>query len=238
MKDGEDMKITWLGHEGFRIETDAGAVVLVDPWLDHPMATPEVRAIDRADLILVTHGHGDHIGSLVPLAEKTGAAIACIHEISVYLGTLGLSNEIIGMNKGGSVEHDSLRVTMVHADHSSMIQNGDRLIPAGECVGFVIDSGGYRIYHSGDTNVFGDMAIIRELYEPRLALLPIGDRYTMGPREAALAVKLLRPERIIPMHYGTFPILTGTVEAFREALDPEFRDRLTPLEVGAETNLP
>lgn len=232
------MKITWLGHDGFSIVTDGGATVLVDPWLENPKATPEVRDLDRADVILITHGHGDHMGSLKALARKTGAAVVCIHEISVYLGSLGLSNQIIGMNKGGSVSVDGIKVTMVHADHSSMIQDGDRFLPGGECVGYVIDTGSYRIYHAGDTGVFGDMAIIRDIYAPNLALLPIGDRYTMGPREAAYAAGLLKPDRIIPMHYGTFPVLTGTVESFLEELAPEFRNRVTPLDVGEEFNIP
>ena len=232
------MKLTWLGHNGFRLVTGKGATVLIDPWIDHPLANEAVRSLDRADLILITHGHGDHMGSLEPLARRTGATIVCIHELSVHLSGRGLGNEIVGMNKGGTVERAGVRVTMVHADHSSVIQDGDRMIPGGECVGYVVETDGTTLYHAGDTNVFGDMALIRELYAPKIVLLPIGDRYTMGPREAALAVRLLRPERIVPAHYGTFPVLTGTVEAFREALDEADRGRLLPLEVGVEVTLP
>ncbi|MBI5140881.1 MAG: metal-dependent hydrolase [Nitrospirae bacterium] len=232
------MNITWLGHEGFRIESAKGVIILIDPWLDHPLATNTVRSLDRADLILLTHGHRDHIGSLEPLARKTGAKIVCIHDIYLHLSAKGWKNEIIGMNKGGSIVSGGIRITMVHADHSSSIKEGDALLPGGECVGYIVKlENGYTIYHSGDTNVFGDMAIIRELYAPELALLPIGDRYVMGPREAAYAVKLIRPSRIIPTHYATFPALTGTVDDFVAALNPEDRGKVTPLEIGQEIDL-
>ncbi|MGW8321713.1 MAG: metal-dependent hydrolase [Thermodesulfobacteriota bacterium] len=232
------MQITWLGHTGFRIERSGAGTILIDPWVDHPKSTDSVRAVDKADLILVTHGHGDHVGSLLYIAEKTGAVIVCIHEIAVYLNSKDIPNRIVGMNKGGTAVFEGVRVTMVHADHSSSIQDGNRILPGGEAVGYVLrfDSG-HSVYHAGDTGVFGDMALIHRLYAPRVAMLPIGDHYTMGPAEAALAAELIRPECIIPMHYGTFPVLTGTPEALVQALPEELKGRVLALAVGQEAEL-
>lgn len=232
------MHLTWLGHTGFRIESRTGSTVLIDPWVDHPKTTESVRNIDKADVILVTHGHGDHVGSLLSIAGKTGAAVVCIHEISVYLNSRNIPNRIVGMNKGGTAVFEGVRVTMVHADHSSSIQDGDQLIPGGEAVGYVLRfDDGSSVYHAGDTSVFGDMALIRRLYQPKVALLPIGDHYTMGPQEAALAAELIDPERIVPMHYGTFPVLTGTPEALVDALPADFKHRVLTLAVGQRTEL-
>jgi len=233
------MRITWLGHTGFHIESDEGLEILVDPWVNHPKATDSVRRTNRADIILVTHGHGDHVGSLLHMAEVTRARIVCIHEMSVYLNSKKLENQIIGMNKGGTADLGGVRATMVHADHSSSIQDGGALLPGGDAVGYVLRfRNGYSIYHAGDTGVFGDMTLIRRLYAPKLTLLPIGDHYTMGPVEAALAVELLQPDRVIPMHYGTFPLLTGTPEALVEALPDELKSRVTPLSVGETASVP
>jgi L-ascorbate metabolism protein UlaG (beta-lactamase superfamily) len=160
--------------------------------------------------MLCTHGHGDHIGDAVAIAKKHGPKVVGIPELCGWLEKKGVK-QISAMNKGGTQQVGDIRVTMVHADHSCGIQDGDELVYGGEACGFVIEfDNGIKIYHGGDTNVFGDMAIIRELYAPDIAMLPVGDHYTMGPREAAYACNLLKPEVVIPMHFGTFPVLTGT----------------------------
>ncbi len=209
--------VTWLGHASFHIVSPTGKVVLIDPWLDNPKCPPDRKSFDRVDLILVTHGHFDHLGNTVDLARQHAARVVVIYEISVWLESKGIRN-VTGMNKGGTVDVDGIRVTMVPADHSSGIQDGDQIVYGGDPVGFVVQfENGVRIYHAGDTNVFGDMALIGKLYRPDVALLPIGGLFTMSPPEAAEAIRLLGVRKVIPMHYGTFPILTGSPEALRAA---------------------
>ncbi len=210
--------ITWLGHAAFRIGTPTGKTIYIDPWLDNPRCPPELKQVDRADAILVTHGHFDHVGNTVDIAKKTSAQVVCIHEVSVYLGAQGVQN-VIGMNKGGTVEVAGIRATMVSADHSSGLSGEHGIICGGASAGFVVElENGFKLYHAGDTNVMSDMRIIGELYRPDLALLPIGGHYTMAPREAAYAARLLGVKSVLPMHYGTFPILAGTPAALQEEL--------------------
>jgi L-ascorbate metabolism protein UlaG (beta-lactamase superfamily) len=170
--------------------------------------------VDKADLILATHGHGDHLGDTVAIAQKTNAQAVVMAEMATYLSNKGVKN-MVRMNKGGSYTVKGIRITMVNAQHSSSINEGNQVIYAGEPVGFIIRfENGFTVYHAGDTSVMADMKIFGDLYSPNLAFLPIGSHFTMDPREAAYASKLLRPQYVIPMHYGTFPVLTGTPEAF------------------------
>jgi len=210
-------KLTWLGHAAFRITTPTGNVVLIDPFLQSNPSTPEaLKKVERVDVILITHGHGDHVGDAVALGKQFKPQVVGMVETCVWLASKGVPNTH-GMNKGGTQKVGELEITMVQALHSSGIQDGDKMVYGGEPCGLIVRlPGGLTIYHAGDTAVFGDMKIIGELYAPDLALLPIGDHYTMGPREAALAVRLLNIRHVVPMHYGTFPVLTGRPEMLRE----------------------
>jgi len=215
--------ITWLGHAAFRVDTPGGKVVLLDPWLSNPKMPPGAReALTRVDAILPTHAHGDHLGDTVALAKRFKAEVPSIGELAHYLRAQGVETAR-AMNKGGTVTvAGDLKVTMVSADHTSGLvdpSSGPLPIYLGEAAGFVLElENGFRLYHAGDTNVFGDMKLIGELYAPDIALLPIGGNYTMGPREAAKAAHLLGVKRVLPMHYGTSPALTGTPEQLRAEL--------------------
>lgn len=229
--------LTWFGHSAFRITSPAGRVILIDPWLDNPKAPAGAKDITHADLILVTHGHSDHLGNTAELTLRTGATVVGIYEVFLHLQSLGVTTAT-GMNKGGTLEHAGVRVTMVDARHSADIDADGRVVPGGEAAGFVIRlEDGTTIYHAGDTCVFGDMKLIARLYTPGVALLPIGDLYTMGPREAALACTMLNPKVIIGMHYGTFPALTGTPAALKKLLPPAMRRRVRELEPGVALTL-
>jgi L-ascorbate metabolism protein UlaG (beta-lactamase superfamily) len=217
---GRGVSVTFYGHAAFKL-TDGKVSVVIDPWLSNPLLHTTVAQVGQVDLILVTHGHGDHVGETVALAKKNNAPVVAIHELSVILANQG-APQVIGMNKGGTVPFQGLEITMTHAVHSSTVDEGGQLVAAGDPGGFVVRfPNGFTAYHAGDTAVFKDMELIRELYQPELALLPIGSHYVMNPREAALACKLLRPKWVIPMHYATFPVLTGTPEELRELVKGE-----------------
>ena len=211
------VKLTWLGHGTFRIETPKGTTVLIDPWVMGNPACPETeKNVKKVDIMLCTHGHMDHIGDAVEIAKKHDPKVVGIFELCTWIQKKGVK-QIAPMNKGGTQTVGDIKVTMVHADHSCGILDGDQIIYGGEACGYVIEfSNGVKIYHSGDTNVFGDMQIIHELYAPEIAILPIGDHFTMGPREAAHACNLLKAKTVIPMHFGTFPLLTGTPNALQK----------------------
>jgi len=211
--------LTWLGHNSFKLVTRGARTVLLDPWVEGNPATPrELKTFDKIDVMTISHGHGDHMADAVTLAKKFKPTVVCNYEIHLYLQKKGVTTTA-PMNKGGTQEVGGIRITMVHATHSSGIEDGGQVVYGGEPCGFVFTlEDGTRIYHAGDTGVMADMALIAELYAPEIALLPIGDLFTMGPREAAVAARMLKPKYIVPTHYGTFPALTGTPDALREEL--------------------
>jgi L-ascorbate metabolism protein UlaG (beta-lactamase superfamily) len=220
---GRDTSFTWFGHAAVEVRTPGGKVIMFDPWLDNPLSPRSADTVDRLDVLLVTHGHGDHLGDALALASRLRPAWPCIHEMSLWLARRlpGGKDQVMGMNKGGTVEVEGLRVTMTGADHSAGDWNAteETTLYLGEPAGFVVElENGFRIYHAGDTAVFGDMALIRDLYRPDLALLPIGGHYTMDPVAAALATELLGVRHVLPIHWGTFPILAGTPAQLRDAI--------------------
>jgi L-ascorbate metabolism protein UlaG (beta-lactamase superfamily) len=213
----DGVKITWLGHATFRIQTPGGKTILIDPWvMNNPKCPDTEKNIRKVDVMLCTHGHFDHIGDAVEIAKKHNPVVVGIFELCSWMQKKG-AQQISPMNKGGTQTIGDVKITMVHADHSCGIQDGDQIIYGGEACGYVVEfASRLKVYHAGDTAVFGDMQIIHDLYAPEVAMLPIGDHFTMSPREAAYACKLLRPKTVIPMHFGTFPLLTGTPSEFQK----------------------
>jgi L-ascorbate metabolism protein UlaG (beta-lactamase superfamily) len=213
-------RITYLGHSTFQFVTAGGEQIIIDPFLtNNPHTPPELKRIGALDTILITHGHFDHFDDVEPLAALTGARTVSNFEIMAYLQRQGVENAEPIM-KGGSAQVGGVRVTATHAFHSSSIPLDDgSLIYGGEPLGFVVEfESGFKLYHAGDTALFGDMRLIGELYNPDVALLPIGDRLTMGPLEAAHATRLLGVDHVVPIHYSpeVMPIFTGTPEKFQE----------------------
>ena len=213
------LAITWLGHATFVLTSPGGKRIVIDPWLEgNPKCPAECRTINRADLILVTHGHPDHISDVVTVARATDAPVVGIYELSSWLQKKGLKN-VHGMNKGGTLYLAGIGITMVHALHSSAMVDEGQIVYLGDPAGYVLRfEDGRSVYFAGDTDVFGDMTLIKKLYAPDIAFLPIGDHFTMGPKGAALAAELLGVTQVVPMHYGTFPLLTGTPDELRALL--------------------
>lgn len=213
----DTLQITWLGHSSFRLRTPGGTEILFDPWYTGNPSFPESARPKAADLILLSHGHSDHITDAAAMAKATGATVVAIWEITSWLGAKGIKN-LEPMNKGGSITAKGLRITMTDARHSSSFDE-DGIVYLGEPAGFIVTmENGQRIYFAGDTALFGDMKLIGELYRPEIAFLPIGDRFTMGPDTAATAARWLGVKQVVPMHYGTFPLLTGTPAQLEAAL--------------------
>ena len=215
--------LTWLGHAAFRIDSPGGKRIYVDPFLHgNPSCPEDEQEPERVDLILLTHGHDDHVGDTVALAKRFSCPVIAQVELRGWLSTKGLSEDMTeAINKGGTTEVEGIKVSLTHANHSSSGFENGTFVYLGESCGLVIElESGFTLYFAGDTNVFGDMALIARIYDPDLVVLPIGDHFTMGPREAAVALELLGARRFVPSHYGTFPVLTGTPEELRE-LSPD-----------------
>jgi L-ascorbate metabolism protein UlaG (beta-lactamase superfamily) len=210
------MEITWLGHGTFLFRLPSGHVILMDPWTDGNPAYPKGYRIERVDTICITHGHFDHVHDAIPLAQRFSPEVVAIFETCDWLQSKGVANTR-PMNKGGSQKVGEVTVTMTHAVHSCGILDDGKIVYGGEAAGYVLRFvDGRALYFAGDTNVFSDMHLIEQLYHPELVILPIGDLFTMSPREAAVACKLLRARKVIPMHFGTFPALTGRPEQLGE----------------------
>jgi L-ascorbate metabolism protein UlaG (beta-lactamase superfamily) len=205
------LAITWFGHATFLLKTPGGKRVMFDPWLKgNPSCPDSMKKPPKVDLILVSHGHSDHMDDLVSVARESGAPVVGIFELCDWLGRKGIANTA-PMNKGGSQEVAGLRITMTDARHSSSYIDNGEMVYMGEPAGYVVRlEDGLTIYFAGDTSIFGDMRLIGEMYEPQIAFLPIGDRFTMDPAAAAKACELLGVKQVVPMHWGTFPLLTGT----------------------------
>ncbi|MEJ7567075.1 MAG: metal-dependent hydrolase [Gaiellaceae bacterium] len=211
--------LTWLGHAAFRIDSPGGKRIYVDPFLHGNPSCPEAeQEPERVDLILLTHGHDDHVGDTLALAQTFSCPVIAHTELRGWLSTKGLSENMgEAPNKGGTVDVGGITITLTDAKHSSSAFENETFVYLGEPCGLVIGlENGFKLYFAGDTTVFGDMALIARIYEPDLVVLPIGDHFTMSPREAAVALELLGAKRCVPSHYGTFPVLTGTPEKLRE----------------------
>jgi len=221
--------LTWLGHAAFRIESDRGKRIYIDPFLTQNPKTPDgEKQPERVDVIAITHGHGDHVGDSVELSKRfPDAETVALVELKTWLGAQGANvGSLPGPNKGGSQEIDGIRFTLVNAFHSGAAPDGSY---AGEPAGIVVRlEDGKSVYFAGDTCVFGDMQLIARIYRPDVAALPIGGWFTMDPQEAAVALELLGNPRCVPCHYGTFPVLTGTPDELAKAAPNAAIERLEP----------
>jgi L-ascorbate metabolism protein UlaG (beta-lactamase superfamily) len=206
-------RITWLGHATVLVQTPKGTNILIDPFIEHnPKYPKKFELPEKIQYILLTHGHSDHIADAVPIAKKHGSNVVAIYELAAHIGKAG-AKDTTGINIGGTVQLEDVAVTMVEAKHSCGFEGKSGTEYAGVAAGFVLTiSDGPVLYHAGDTTVFSDMKLIKDLYHPEIAMLPIGGFYTMGPREAAMAAQFLAPKAILPIHFGTFPPLKGTPE--------------------------
>ncbi len=214
-------RITYLGHSTFRFVTAGGEQILIDPFLTNNPQTPEeLKQVGELDTMLITHGHFDHFEDAIPVARQTGALAVANFEIFAYLQSQGIENAM-PVQKGGTAQVGGIKVTATHAFHSSSIQTEDgSVIYGGEPMGYIVEfESGFKLYHAGDTAIFGDMQLIGELYRPDLALLPIGNQVVMSPFEAAHAARLLGIGHVVPIHYGTFPFVPGTPEEFQKHLN-------------------
>lgn len=228
-----EVRITWLGHAAFLLKAEQK--VLIDPFISGNPKAPCSPEELNPDIIAVTHGHRDHLGDTIEIGKRTGCRIVSIHEVANYIKSKGVFAE--GMNKGGEVNIECVSLTMTEALHSSSIDASGFRFDGGCPAGFVIGIGGHSIYHAGDTGVFGDMQLIAELYEPEVALLPIGGRFTMGIKEAVKAVELIRPQIVVPMHYNTFDVIKQDPEEFKRAVEAKVDTKVVIMKPGETITL-
>ena len=215
----DQVKFTWLGHGTWRVQSARGKELLLDAWVhNNPVAPEELKQIHHLDVLAITHGHFDHVWDAVSIAQSLRPQIVCMVELAHWLEAKGVEGAgALAFNKGGTVEAAGIKFTMVHAEHSCGIQDGDHIIYGGEPCGYVIEfENGFKIYFAGDTDVFGDMRLIGEMHRPDAAFLPIGGHYTMDPERAARAVELLGVKTVVPSHFGTFPLLSGSPSQLQE----------------------
>ena len=217
----QKLSFTWLGHSTFLFRSPGGKRILIEPWVaSNPACPPDAKKIDALDLILLTHGHSDHADDAATIARATGAHVIANYEICLWLEAKGIQNTA-PMGHGGTQLVSGIAITMVNAVHGSSALEDGRIIYLGHPCGYVIRfEDGLTVYFAGDTDVFGDMRLIAEMHRPAIGFLPIGDRFTMGPAGAAKAAELLGVRQVVPMHYGTFPFLTGTLAQLRDLLVP------------------
>ena len=220
------LSITWFGHSTFVVTTPGGKRIVFDPWLTGNPKAPAGARIDKADVICVTHGHSDHTADVIAVARATNAPVVAVFELGNWFRSKGLK-DVVDMGVGGTVDVKGLKISMVPAVHTSSIDEDGQQLYAGLAAGFVVRLEDDRsIYFAGDTAVFGDMSLIRQMYAPEIAFLPIGDHYTMDAKGAALASELLGVRQVVPMHYGTFPVLTGSPDDLKRLVEPRGVDVL------------
>ncbi|AKB54051.1 metal-dependent hydrolase [Methanosarcina sp. A14] len=227
------VKITWLGHSAFLFEAEKK--LLIDPFISGNPLAPCIPEELNPDIIAVTHGHRDHLGDTIEIGKRTGCRIISVHEVANYIKSKGVFAE--GMGKGGTVNVEGIKLTMTEALHSSSIDASGFSFDGGSPAGFIIQINGHSIYHAGDTGVFGDMKLIGELYEPELALLPIGDKFTMGIKEATKAVELIQPKTVIPMHYSTFDVIKQDPKEFKRAVEAKIDTKVIIMKPGESIDL-
>ncbi|MEK6674105.1 MAG: metal-dependent hydrolase [Planctomycetota bacterium] len=226
--------ITWFGHATVRLELPDGRIIFVDPWLtENPACPVNLKSPARCDIILLTHGHFDHVAEVPDLVKRFNPVVVANYDLCTVLEKKIGSGRFEGMNTGGTIDVDGVRISLTQAFHSSGFDSPTGPAYAGMPNGVVVKVDGLAtLYDAGDTDVFGDMRLIAQLHQPKICILPIGDRFTMGAKGAALAVEMLQPTAILPVHYKTFPILAQSADEFRASLPPTLRDRLFAVEVG------
>lgn len=224
MPSSHPTRITWLGHATVLVQTPKGTNILIDPFIaNNPKYPKSFQLPEKIHYILLTHGHGDHISDAAPVAKKHGSTVVAVYELADYIASKGVE-QTTGINHGGTVQLEDVAATLVVAHHSSGAQDEKGVHYVGIAGGFVLEvAGGPVLYHAGDTCVFGDMQLIRELHNPQIAMLPIGGHYTMGPKEAAVACRLLAPDVVLPIHWGTFPPLKGTPKELAALVEPALK---------------